>query len=261
MSLPGLELWRGPSVIDGSEVAAIVTFVSANAKTGPMAQAWVLCADTAPNDATHTGQDRAVCGDCAFRDGTAGRSCYVATWLGPLNVWKAWQAGDYPVVSEARAHELIADKLRLSAYGDPAAVPFEAWYPAIARADVIGYTHLWRTCDPRFRRICMASVETPEQHAEARAAGWRTYRARLEDEPLLPGEIVCPASHEAGQRVTCAQCMLCRGARSGDAVKSIAILVHGTRARRFIELREGMPRYSASRTTTATTSWKGRRTN
>jgi hypothetical protein len=65
----------------------------------------------------------------------------------------------------------------------------------------------------------------PGEAAVATRAGWRYYRARTRDEPLLPGEIVCPASDEFGHVVDCNQCQLCRG-RSRPA-KNIAIFAHG----------------------------------
>jgi hypothetical protein len=260
---PGVELWRGPSLVTGADVVAIVTFDSDNAKTGPMGQAWLLVCDVAPNEAIHTDADRAICGDCPHRANAVGRSCYVPTWLGPLNVWRAWRAGLYPPFESWRAPGGgVGGRVRLTAYGDAAAAPWEAWFPALAGAALIAYTSLWRSCEPRWRDVCMASVVTPEDRQAAQAAGWRTYRTRLEDEPLEADEIVCPASHEAGQRVTCDQCMLCQGG-AARPVKAIAIQIHGTRARRFVELREGLPRYTLSKGGPARVErlhWQGRRT-
>jgi len=47
-----------------------------------------------------------------------------------------------------------------------------------------------------WQELLMASVSTPDQAAAAHAAGWRTFR--VDSEPA-PGEVVCPASKEAGQ--------------------------------------------------------------
>ena len=60
----------------------------------------------------------------------------------------------------------------------------------------------------------MASVETEAAGARRTAAGWRTFRVRLASEPVMPEEIVCPASAEAGRRRTCATCKACGGARA-----------------------------------------------
>lgn len=70
----------------------------------------------------------------------------------------------------------------------------------------------------------MASVETPDQAREARAAGWRTYRATAPGVGPGPGEVACPAP-----KVECAACLLCRGASL--KAKSVTIEVHGSRAR------------------------------
>lgn len=87
-----------------------------------------------------------------------------------------------------------------------------------------GYTHQWRTCDPRFKRLVMASCDTEQDYFDATADGWRTFRVRESDEPMLPGEIMCPASKEGGERVQCANCLLCNGSESG--AKSIVIIRH-----------------------------------
>lgn len=68
--------------------------------------------------------------------------------------------------------------------------------------------------------------------------GWRTFRVRSASDPLLPGEIACPASAEAsaeaGARVQCDRCLLCDGAARMDIhrLPSIAIIDHGPGASR-----------------------------
>lgn len=227
----GFVVYRGPSLIDGADVVAFVTLDSTNTKTGPMAQAWILRADITPTAAIADGLDRSICGDCVHRSGgRTGRSCYVIPWLGPLNVWKAWQRGDYVVDDvEAIARALAGETLRLAAYGDPAAIPF-----AVIRALLVhvrgwtGYTHQWRSCDQRLRSLCMASVESAGEVDQAHALGWRTFRTRLADEALRADEIICPASEEAGHATTCEACRLCVGAARPTA-RGIAIIAHGQR--------------------------------
>lgn len=231
----GLIVYTGPSVLDGAPIVAVVTLASHNRKTGPMAQAWVLRSDLAPNDAVASGADASVCGDCEHRSGSRiGRSCYVVPWQGPLNVYKAMGRGDYAtLIPELAARELTGLQLRVTAYGDPAAVPFDVWRKLLARVGGwTGYTSQHRTCDPRFREILMASVGSPAAAREAHEAGWRTYRTRRPEDPLERGEIVCPASDEASHRLTCADCTLCRG-QALPGAKSIAIMAHGQRARFF----------------------------
>jgi hypothetical protein len=97
-----------------------------------------------------------------------------------------------------------------------------------AGAGWTGYTHQWRTCDPRWKGYLMASVETVADQAIARAAGWRTFRVGTD--PQSAREVVCPASAEAGYKTTCSHCRLCsgttgRGAESG--ARDIVIAPHG----------------------------------
>lgn len=235
--MEGFIAWQGPSPVDGRPIVLVITGPSLNTKTGPMCQAWLLVRDVGPFEALSTGHDRSICGDCVHRSGER-RTCYVSMFHGPRQIWARLEAGGYPVLSVAEASARLADQqLRATAYGDPAFVPFEVWDELLAEVSGwAGYTHQWRTCDPQFRSMLMASVETVDELAEAQAAGWRTFRARAASDPLLPGEFQCPASDEAGHRTTCARCQLCRGTSS--PAKSVSILLHGKGA----AARRGGPR-------------------
>jgi hypothetical protein len=233
----GLVVYRGASVLDGGPVFVVVTLSAGNRKIGDMAQAWVMRSDLPPRDAIATGLDRSVCGACVHRSGAVtGRSCYVATQLGPTTIFKSFVAWQYPDRAPIVAGAMLGGRqLRITAYGDPAAVPFEVWDDlTTCVSGWTGYTQQWRTCDPRFRSVCMASAASAADVAEARALGWRTYRTRTADDALLTGEVVCPASREAGHAATCDTCGLCRGT-ARDGVKSIAIVAHGQRAAWFQE--------------------------
>ena len=77
----------------------------------------------------------------------------------------------------------------------------------------------------------MASVDTIEEREEAKKAGWRTFRVAEKftgEDIVLPGEILCPASEEAGKRTTCDKCGLCAGL--SRKAKDIMIPVHGSKA-------------------------------
>jgi hypothetical protein len=227
----GIIVYRGPSRLDGQPIVLAVTLSSHNAKVGDMAQAWVLRSDVSPIEAVNTGLDRSICGDCVHRSGSnIGRSCYVIFWLAPNQVYKAFRDNVYPTVTPAIGSRYLVDKpIRVTAYGDPAAVPFEVWRSLLLHTSFApSYTHQWRTCDQRFRGFCMASVESEHEADQAHALGWRTFRTRLVDEPLRDDEIVCPASNEAGHRLTCADCGLCTGDRRA-AARSVAIIAHGQR--------------------------------
>lgn len=226
----GFILYEGPSLIDGQPIVVIATTKSANQKTANMVQTWIMRADKEPHLAVESGADAAVCGDCPHRPALGG-SCYVLTFQGPLSVFRAYKRGRY--AREWNPSDFRGRMVRLGAYGDPAAVPMHVWRAFTMHASgVTGYTHQWRDCDPALADVCMASCDTPADHADAFAAGWRTFRVRLLDEPLSPAERVCPASHEAGQKVTCEQCGACDGNRR-NLKGNIAIIAHGARAVHF----------------------------
>lgn len=236
----GATIYRGPSAIGRrSAIKAIITGLdrdSANPKTGPMAQLWIE-PDTGetPGQAIRAGTDDAICGDCKLRPFLAakgGPRCYVNP-MGPTSAAKGASPGVEPIPA-------IDRQLRLGAHGDPGALPIETLEALRASAlkGWTGYTHAWK--DRPVSRLLMASVDSPEEREQAKALGFRTFRVRrAAEDPLLPGEISCPASAEAGHRTTCDRCMLCNGnqpttRRSGnlfqvcdDPRKDIAIIDHG----------------------------------
>lgn len=78
---------------------------------------------------------------------------------------------------------------RIGAYGDPSAVPYEVWEPFLQLLGPrTGYTAEWRTCDPRMRHLCMASVYSQEQAREANNMGWRGFHAVDPSLPIVPVE-------------------------------------------------------------------------
>lgn len=228
----GVVVYRGPSQIDGRPIVAVATGLarpSTNAKTGDMVQVWVLVDGIKPHEAVFDGRDVSVCGDCPHRYIDGAGSCYVNPLHGPDAVMRAVASGTYTAVPLVQAAELVRGrKVRLGAYGDPAAVPLEVWDALLEHADGwSGYTHQWRRAIARgLSRYCMASVETPRQQRHAISRGWRTFRIRADgDDALLAGEIVCPASDEAGKRRTCETCGACNGGSPPRA--SVAIIAHG----------------------------------
>jgi len=232
MSEIGAVFYRGPSLLTGDPIVGILSGLdggSHNQKTGAMVQSWILRPDLAPHDAVKTNRDDAICGDCALRGSIgADRRCYVAPWLAPYNVYKVFRRGDYLDATWLELQALLEGRhLRLGAYGDPAAIPFEVWRTLlVTAAGWVGYTHAWKRCDPRFRDICMASVDSEREFFEAGFKGWRTFRVRGPDDPVIAGaECVCPASDEGRHRTTCQACQLCRG--TNRPARSIVIVAHG----------------------------------
>lgn len=233
----GYVIYDGPSMIDGERIVVIVAGLngSRNAKTGNMVQTYVLRPDMTPVEAVKTGADVSICGDCVHRgDGTGkGRSCYVTLIHGPLAVYKAYLRGNYhPATPEAAAEAVAGRMVRLGAYGDPAAAPIEIWQALVSKASAFtGYTHRWRTAEPAWAKLCMASVDNTVELRQATARGWRTFRV---GGALTADEIVCPASAEAGKRTQCADCKLCMGTTSRSP-KGIQIAPHGAGAGHYKE--------------------------
>jgi hypothetical protein len=217
-------------MLDGAPIVCIATGTtraSSNRKTGDMIQTWVLRADVAPLDALASGADSSVCGQCPHRPAMRRASsdedklapCYVEVGRAPSQVYSAYKRGRYP---RARNGEFSGRLLRIGAYGDPAAVPFDVWERAlVGTVGHTGYTHQWATGDKRLARVCMASADSVQDKEQANARGFRTFRIRLANDAPKRGEVVCPASDEGGKKLTCAQCGACNGtakARRGNVV-------------------------------------------
>ena len=226
----GVILYRGPSMLDGAPIVVIATGIakgSRNGKTGDIVQTWILREDINPMDAVQSGADASICGACPHRgqivEGrNVNRSCYVTIFQAPRNVWSSYHRGIYRDYQDG---DLVGRKVRLGAYGDPAAVPVSVWESVLATASGwTGYTHQWRDHDG-LKAYVMASCDTLVDYVDAKAAGWRTFRVRAATDPMATLEIKCPASAEAGKRTSCASCLLCGG--TSKLAKDIAIIAHG----------------------------------
>lgn len=232
----GAIIWEGASVIDGAPIMLVATGLKAssrNEKTGNLIQTWILRADMSPLEAVNSGADESICGACPHRgeivEGkNVGRSCYVTVFQAPRSVYESAQRGIYsrPSLEESRA--LFAGRhVRMGAYGDPAAVPFEVWESVLSdAARGTGYTHQWKASDSRFARYCMASADNAQEAQEAQALGYRTFRVGTPAESIARGEFLCPASEQAGRKVNCAQCLACGGTSSPNKA-SVFIPAHG----------------------------------
>jgi hypothetical protein len=240
----GIVFYRGPSLIDGAPIVGVVVGIKArstNVKTGAMAQTYIIREDIAPLEAMRMGADGSICGDCPRRSVAGGGDggCYVTVAHGPRAVWQCMRDGGYAEGTPEEAAAAIAHSgraLRLGTYGDPGAIPSTVWDTLTAHGTYphTGYTHRWRDTGATLRGLCMASVDTVDEVHEARALGFATFRvAPLGDTLRLKGEARCPASAEAGKRVTCESCpMQCNG-RLSPANSGRVIRAHGSTAKRI----------------------------
>lgn len=236
----GTIVYEGASRIDGKPIVAILTGLllpSTNPKTGPMAQSYILKADSHPLDAIKDGSDSSICGECPLRLMPSGiRRCYVNPMvLG--QIWKSYQKGSYPDFANFLGkHRLLAQYrlqrygLRIGSYGDPAAVPIEVWESLIDIAKptgaVTGYTAQWKSPHNHgYRHFLMASCMSLEDAKLAWSMGWRTYRIDSFGE-LQANEIACPGSIEAGKSIECSSCNICCGS-DGKTRSSVVIQPHG----------------------------------
>ena len=236
-------IYSGPSKIDGSPIVAIYLQGSTNSKTGAMSQVYILQADIDPITANRTGADYGICGDCPHRgvadpskaSGLAvGRSCYVNLGQGPNQIYKAYKRGLYQPAALEELASIGADQtIRIGAYGDPLAIPSHIIRALLSKSKGhTSYTHAAGLLPDSTMSHSMISADTPEQATQAHNKGLRTFRViplkQWQDKgskSLLKGEILCPASKEAGAKVTCSDCLLCSGQHT--KAKSIAIPAHG----------------------------------
>lgn len=232
--MAGFILYEGPSLYDGKPIVVIATMETRNAKTGSgMIQTWILLQDVNPIEASRTGQDSSICGNCPHMgkpsDRETGwakeRSCYVNLLHGPLGIWKAYRKGSYPKVTPYQLVNLARDRMvRVASYGDPSAVPIDIWLELVRYSKGwTAYTHAGINPMPD---LLMTSADNLGQAQAAWLKGERTFRVVSSVNEVAKGkEVLCPASKEAGQRATCESCRLCNG--SASKAKSIAIVAHG----------------------------------
>lgn len=246
----GYVIYEGASPVDpDTEITVIAIMQSGNSKTGNMVQTYILVKDTDPREASKTGLDYAICGNCQHR-GQAhndpskklakNRTCYVNIGQGVLIVWKQYKKGAYPKIE---GHQAIAEigrgrVVRLGTYGDPAMVQGFIWDSLLTYATGrTGYTHQSDQPGAYVRPdITMVSADTYQAAQAAWAQGFRTFRTVPIKESTSAtlaqidkaNETLCPASEEAGKRVQCENCKLCSG--SMIKAKNIVIPLHDTKS-------------------------------
>ena len=221
-------IYNGPSLLDGQPIVVIATYSNRNTKTGKVVQTYILRSDINPLEASKTGQDFSICGSCPMggevttdpkRKIAKGRKCYVNLGQGVLIVFKSYKRGVY---KEGSARDMGRDRfVRVGTYGDPAAVPSHVWDELLSECETwTAYTHQkpWRP------DIAMQSADSYDEAKAHWAEGRRTFRVIVDLGDIDKSkETLCPASKEAGRRVQCTACKLCKGSSNA---KSIAIVEH-----------------------------------
>jgi len=227
-------IYKGPSRIDGAPIVVLATYSNRNTKTGAVVQTYILRADMNPLEASKTGADASICGNCPLR-GTPtqdparkiakDRLCYVNLGQGVLIVYRAFINGVYLDAQDPASRAAIGRGrvVRVGTYGDGRAVPDHVWNELLSECSAwTAYTHGegWRP------DLAMQSVEDIDTARAHWRAGRRTFRIVTGVAEIdTANEVLCPASKEAGRRTTCASCKLCSGTFT-KSPKSIAIPAH-----------------------------------
>lgn len=246
----GVILHRGTSAFDGSPYVVIMPLgKSSNSKTGKMLQTYIIRSHVHPVQAVRTGGDVGICNDCPMRGLVATqkrrsrkkknfRACYVNVGQGPAMVYGAFKRGRYVDYVPALHDQYIRGrKVRFGTYGEPVLIPLELLrHLASISSGWTGYTHQWSNVQyAGYKQFLMASVHGltgPWSYEHAKSLGWRTFRTMRGGEPV-EGERLCPASKEAGHRLSCLTCNLCDGAgrrKVGLELVDVYIPGHGGKA-------------------------------
>lgn len=221
----------------GQECVVQVQHGSANSKTGDSVQVWILPKSWVFEGEKAMMNDEASCMDCPHSKQN-NRSCYVRKGFAEYglkskvkSLKKAFDTGnlEFLPIDDLIVYE--GDKcrgkfIRFGAYGEPVLLGENVVKALTSLAsNFTGYTHQWHIAKYDWaRKYFMASVETEALMKRANLVGFRTFRVRSKTDPISAQEIVCPASKEAGRKVTCNNCALCKGASIG--AKNIVINKH-----------------------------------
>ena len=219
---------KGMILNETSKTVSIITFASANVKTGDMAQVWILNKDINPVDALKSGASKEVCFNCTH---LVNKTCYVNVGQAPQSVYKAYKMGKYAPLDLDILKALIKWKaVRFGAYGEPVLIPLHlVKFIAKHARGFTGYTHQWQNLAYLdYKDYFMASADNISEVVKAHQMGYRTFRVKGENQVNLANEIDCP---NATTGVQCRDCTLCDGLGKHGKGKSITAIVHGTKGK------------------------------
>ena len=220
--------YKGMILNETKDTVQIITFASANVKTGDMSQIWILNKHMDPVTAKATGEDSKVCFDCTHR---VHNTCYVNVGQAPNAVYKAYKAGRYTPLDLRVLKQAIKWKaVRFGAYGEPVLLPlYLVDFIAKHSKGYTGYTHQWKRLEnDDYKEYFMASCDTESDVLQAHAYGWRTFRVqKTGEDSKATNELDCP---NITTGVQCRDCQLCDGNTKANG-KSIVVPVHGTKGK------------------------------
>lgn len=192
-----------------------------------MVQLWIIRSDISPVEAVQKKLDSSICGLCPHRHNLGG-ACYVLPFQAPQRVFESYKKGNYKNIDEMAINAFKYRKVRLGAYGDPAAIPANILKEFVSYFEgFTGYTHQVNhpNFDSAITDFCMISCETENEAKRQHKLGRKTFRVKTDLMEKLDNEVVCLSeSHD----LSCLDCGLC----NGKSV-NIVINVHGNKASRF----------------------------
>lgn len=210
---------------DGKAVRIKYTFGSTNDKTGDVIQQWITPADwerDTQKEKIDVTDSTSVCNDCPLM-----KTCYVKKGHANMGLKSGAKSRNFKQAMETDLLKAFTQEfVRFGAFGEPVLAGAEATRKITNVAyNWTGYTHQWRNDEHLWsKKYFMASVEDAEAKQQANDKGYRTFRVGKSTDEILPDEVLCPASKEAGRKVTCKQCGLCKGA--SIQAKNVFIVKH-----------------------------------
>ena len=219
---------KGMILNETNKVVTIVTFASANKKTGDMAQVWILNKDIDPVTALKSGASSEICFDCPH---LLNSTCYVNIGQAPAKVYDAYKRGVYESLDLDVLKAMLKWKaVRFGAYGEPVLIPLDiVKFMAKHSRGYTGYSHQWRNIEYlEYNQYFMASADNEQDVYDAHQLGYRSFRVKGQNDNNLINEIDCP---NAATGVQCRDCTLCDGMGVHGKGKSITVNVHGTKGK------------------------------
>lgn len=202
--------------------AAMWTGTTKNTKTGDVPTLWV---------GSTREESKASCKGCPLLDSGDCYAQFGTPSIGHGSMIRAARKGKrYTLKAALQTSKRSAKMARFGAIGDPAALPMQYLRKAIKAVrsvglDPVGYTHHWRS-KPELAGVFMASCDSLEDCDNAIAMGYRAavvlpwdHKGKFTTPQGAKG-IVCPAmaAEEKGKSVTCNDCRLCDGSKSGPVI-------------------------------------------
>jgi hypothetical protein len=213
---------------------------SKNSKTGLAIQNYLI--PKSWGDAGEILDDKDVCFDCPHSQ-SKNATCYVrkgtASW-GLKSKAKALKSFVklIPEFSQATEDAILkmceGQYVRFGAYGEPILLGEDLVKKITKVAKTwTGYTHQWHQDQYQWaKKYFMASVDSLPEKSLARSKGWRPFF--VSDDPNYKMDktdsVLCPASAQAGKKLQCNACSLCKGTsaknKAGKLAKDVEIPMH-----------------------------------